>query len=299
MGSVGKVLFATAVALVGLAPGAFAYPIIFATGPVIETPGPNSSGTALTVDVNASFTLNSATQQISITVLNLLERDAIQISNITQAVSAVDFTLGNVGSGVTSGQQTVTVGAETGASYINISTTSSSIQSSPGNWGATKLGVASASGTSPNALPAIGANTYELCIICDSRDSGTGASGSPKGMLISGPSNSSTGAYSARGSSLNSAHMPFLLASGDTYSSGPLRTATSAPTWVLTLPANSLTTTTTVTSVTFYFGSAAYEWEVVDTNAIMPEPSTYLLMGTGIGLVCWFGRRRLADRRSK
>ena len=296
MVSAGRVLLALAGVLVSLAP-AHAYPIIFSTGPVLETPGPNSSGTALTVDVNATFTLNSATNQITITVLNLLERDAIQISNITQAVSAVDFTLGNVGSGVTSGQQTVTVAPETGGSYISISKTGSSIQSSPGNWGATKLGVASASGTSPNALPAIGANTYELCVICDSRDTGTGASGSPKGMLISGPSNGTTGAYSGKGSSLNSAHMPFLLASGDKYSSGPLSSAGSAPTWVLNLPTNSLTASTTVTSVTFYFGSAAYEWEVYDGNAITPEPSTYTLMGTGVALVCWFGRKRLAARR--
>jgi hypothetical protein len=276
-------------------PAAHAYPIIFATGPVMEIPGLNSSGTAETVDVNASFTFDSTNQQITISLLNLLSRDSISIDNIVQAIGAIQFTLGSVGSGVTSGQQAVSVTPESGASYINISTSASSIQSSPGNWGATKLAVASASGTSPTALGAIGANTYELCVICDSRDA-TGATGSPKGMLISGPTNNTTGAYSGTGSSLNNAHMPFLLASGDTYSSGPLSTAGSVPTWVLTLPSNSLTATTTVTSVTFFFGSAAYEWETVDNTGITPEPATSLLMLSGLALAAWCGRKRIVRK---
>ena len=289
MRSVGTVLLGL-MASIGLAPPAHSYTISFATGPVIELPGPNFAGTARTVDVNATFTLNAVTQQITISAQNLLERDGIDISSITQAVGAIEFTLSSTGSGVTSGSQAVSITGETGGSYVNISTTSSSIQPSPGNWGAVKLAEAPASGTNPTALPAIGPNTYEICVICDSRVS-SGATGSPKGMLISGPSDPTTGAYSGAGSSLNAAHSPFLLASGDTYNSGPLNGAGSTPTWVLTLPANSLTANTTVSRVTFYFGSLAYEWQA---DGLTPEPGSWIMMISGLGAIGWFVRKRKA-----
>ncbi len=291
----GALFAGTALLFLG-APAANANTFIFQSGgPVMETSGLNAPGPGSLIDVSATLTLDSANQTITVSLLNLLAHDSIDISGIIQAIGAFDFTLSNPGSGVTSGFQAVTA-AESGGTYLNISTSGTTIQTSPGSWGAGKMAVAAAGGTTGNLFPAVVANTYRLCVICGT-NSGITSSGSPKGMLISGPN--SSGAYPGSGGSLNNAHSPFLLASGDTYTSGTLAGKNSSPSWVLSLPANTLTSLTTVSSATFYFGSLPYEYQFTDNIPDTPEPASVLLMVSGLGLVAWFGRKHQARKTNE
>ena len=270
MGGLSQALLAGAVALLCDVPAANAYPIIFAVGPV------SPSGTSPTgpVNVSASFTLNSTAQTITIALLNLENN----IVGVPQAISDIEFTVGNPGTGAI----TPLGVSEAGGTYVNISKAGfASVPSQPSNqWHAASL--------SPTVLT--------LCTVCNAAV----GFNNPKQELIGGPDQSqlATDQYTQADDSLggNGTNRPFLLASGASYTQGPLKEVNTAPVWTVQMPTNALTTTTTITSVTFYFGSVYNTYSIVDTDGITPEPATAGMMVTGLALAVWFGRKRLVRR---
>ena len=287
-------------AIFGCLPAVHATPILFVTGPITPTTALNAStGGTGPIDVSASFSFNTTTQQITIGLLNLLAQDGIAITGVPQAISGIEFTLGNTGTGITSTYTPLTV-TETGGTYIDINSKTSTTLASPqpaNGWQAAELAPrAAGGGPAPTYYPAIGNNTLTLCTICNPNGTGIGGglTGNPTQMLVSGPSDLTTDAYgNANGSLTAGGHQPLLLASGATYSGGVLNGKNSAPVWTVQLPANSLLATTTITSVTFYFGSLYYEYDAVGDS---PEPATNLLMLSGLLLTAWFGRKRLVRK---
>jgi hypothetical protein len=143
-----------------------------------------------------------------------------------------------------------------------------------------------------------------LCAICSPAVTVAHPDAGPSKLILGGP-DPATGlsdTYSnANGSMLNSAHNPFILGSGDTYSAGSaLAAAQSTPTWVLSVP--NITAATTVTSVTFHFAtsySTTTNYET-DTFGYTPEPESNILMITGLGLILVAGAtRRYRKLRNK
>jgi hypothetical protein len=224
------------------------------------------------VDVSASFTIDSGAQTITIALLNLQNN----IVGVPQAISDIEFTLSDP---VTSGFTALGV-SEAGGTYLNISKSGfASVPGQPANqWQAAAL--------SPTVLT--------LCTVCNAA---VGLN-NPLQELIGGPDPTqlATGQYTQADATLtgNKSYHPFLLASGASYTAGPLSGVNTAPVWTVQMPVNSLTSTTSITSVTFYFGNVYNTYSIVDNNALTPEPSSAVLMFPALALAIWFGRRRQA-----
>jgi hypothetical protein len=275
---------------------------MFVSGLVMPVLMPNALGAVSPgpVDVSASFTLDTTNQRVVIGLLNLLSQDVASgnqnIIGVSQAISGIEFTFGNAGTGITSTFTSLSV-SETGGTYLNVTSKTSTTLASPqpaNGWQAAVLAPHDAGGstgtTPPTAYPAVGSGVVTLCTICDPN----GMTSNPSQMLISGPSNTTTDVYgSINGSISGGGHQPLLLASGDTYSAGILNGKNSAPVWTVQLPINSLLSTTTITSVTFFFGSQYYEYEAFGDS---PEPATFAMMFSGLLLAAWFGRKRLVRK---
>jgi hypothetical protein len=219
------------------------------------------------VDVQADFTLNSTTHQITITLLNL----ELNIQRDFQGISSIQVSLSNL-----SGNLTPTLAGSPAPSYSGIDVSDNSAPvSHPGladTWTPTQS-------TATNLI---------FCTNCPG--------GGNNDLLIGGPDpgpGANTGTYHGGNPGLYG-KSPFILASGATYSSGPLAGLVSDPTWTLNVP--QLTASSTVTGVTFGFGT---QWGSNITTgqdpAPAPEPGAGSLVFTGcfmVGLSVFFRQRR-------
>ena len=267
-GGVVRALAVAAATVFCLVPAVHASTLIFAMGPTTPS-GTNPAGP---VDVNATFTLNATAQTITIALTNLEDNPV----GVSQLISGVEFNLANTGPGGITPKGVT----ESGGTYINVGSFLGypSVPTQPANqWHAASLGV----------------SVLTLCTVCNPS---VGFS-NPKQELIGGPDPNwlALDLYDQANSTIagNSTNGPFLLASGDSYTQGPLNGKNSAPVWVVQMPVNSLTASTTIRSVTFYFGDTYNTYSITDTNAITPEPGSVLLIASGLGLAAWYGRRRL------
>ena len=265
-GGVVRALIVAAAAAFCLVPAAHASTLIFAIGPTTPS-GTNPAGP---VDVNATFTLNTTAQTITVALTNLEDNPV----GVSQLISGVEFTLGNTGSGGLTPKGV----SESGGTYIDVSNFFGypSVPTQPANqWHAASLG----------------GSVLTLCTVCNPS---VGYS-NPQQELIGGPDPNMLflDLYDKANSTIaGSTDNPFLLASGDSYTQGPLNGKNSAPVWVVQMPVNSLTATTTIRSVTFFFGDTYNAYSITDTDAITPEPATFFLIASGLSLAAWCGHRR-------
>jgi hypothetical protein len=268
-GSIFLTLFLLAIG----APTALASSVIFATGPVTSI-GANGG---VEVNVSASFTLDAITHKITVSLLNL-EKDP---GGVTQALSGIEFTLNNFTGSIAYSTPAATVTTE--------SIQSSGVPNPPNSAAAAGWGFESV-GTNSNVLT--------LCAICYNQNSV-----GPKGLIIGGPDPTTTGGATptdtythAQGAIAgNNGHNPFILGSGDAYSGGPLGGLTSAnttPTWTLDVP--TITASTGIVSVTFFFNTTYNTASTTDNNPITPEPGPIVLIISGLLMV---GVARLAKRK--
>jgi hypothetical protein len=242
------------------APGAWGYPIIFATGP---TTG------GLDVNAEASFTFNVTSQTITVQLLNL----QINPQSVSQLISGVEFDLTNLGAGTLS----ATINTATANSFDIGGNGAPTVDQQSSTW----------------VVQKIGAGTLALCEICR-----LGGGGGPSELVIGGPdpATGSAQVYTNAGGSIagNGPHQPFLLGSGATYSAGPLNGLVSTPTWVLSVPL--LTTSSSVGQARFYFGTTFSRDLAPDSVGVAsPEPGPIVLMLSGLLLIT---RRRWSRRRS-
>ena len=268
VGGLSKALLVGVAALFCDLPAANAYPIIFATGPLT----PSGASPAGPVNASASFTMDSEAQTITIALLNLQNN----IVSGSQAVSGIEFTVSNP---VAAGETSLGL-SEAGGTYVNVNKTM-------GN------GTQVVSGLSNQwQAAALSASVLTLCTVCNAVLDPTGTAQ----PLIGGPDQSKLNHdnYSAADGTI--VGNTFLLASGASYTQGPFSGLNAAPVWVVQLPGNPIGATTTITSVTFYFGSVYNTYSIVDTDGITPEPATAVTLVAGLALAVWFGRRRIRTR---
>ena len=249
------VLLAAAIAV----PGAWGYPIIFATGPSTTNGGSS-------VNAEASFTFNVSSQTITVELLN----SEINPGAVSQLISGVEFDLTNLSTGTLSS----TINSATENSFDVGSDGAPTVDQQSSTWVVNK----------------IGASSLTLCEICK-----TGGGGGPAELIIGGPDpttgNSQLYTNAAGSIAGNGPHNPFILGSGATYSVGTLKGLNAMPTWVLKVPL--ITSTTTISQVRFFFGTTYGQDEVTDNIGITPEPGPIVLIGGGLLLVAGgrFSRR--------
>jgi hypothetical protein len=125
-----------------------------------------------------------------------------------------------------------------------------------------------------------------FCTVCAS-------GGGNKEMIIGAPNASNV--YAAANNSIsniNGPHNPFIIGGGGTYG-GNLAALDTTPSWVISVP--TMTATTTVSSVIFGFGSA-YGTTMYEEDAFTtPEPASMLCVFAGLGLIgvgAWKRRSR-------
>lgn len=243
---------------------------IFVTPPGATT---SNAGAFVPVDVKATFTLDLVNQTITVDLLNLELNPQFDY----QALGSVQISLSNL-----NGSATPPTVLSSSFSAINLHSapTPAAVSPTPANvWAYPTSGAY-----------AVGPGILEFCADC------IGNLGS-KQLVMGGP-NASTGLYDAAGSSITSTgHQPYILGSGDTYSSGDLQGLNSTPEWVLKVP--QLSPTTTVTAATFGFGTAYVSSQFVTGQAqdpaLAPEPGAGSLVFTGcflIGLSVFLKQRR-------
>jgi len=217
--------------------------------------GPTHSTSGAAVNAAAEFIFDASAHTVTVELLNL----QLNPTGVSQALSGVQFDLTNL----------------SGYAAPTISSTSASTFDVAAN------GYASADSETPHwvAEPVSG-STVTLCEICATH-------GHPDQLILGGPDAAmgSKDKYTAARGSIagNPAHNSFLLGSGATYSEGVLAGLHSTPTWVLSLP--QITVSTTLSQVRFYFGTTFGTNEVVDSLAMTPEPTPIVLIGGGVMLI--------------
>lgn len=118
----------------------------------------------------------------------------------------------------------------------------------------------------------------------------------PAGLLIGGPQTSgSYYEYTAKKGSVvgNAPHNPFILASGENYTTGPLAGVLTIPEWHFLLPGKG---TTKISNVWFQFGTAAainLQGKPKDPPpppGAVPEPGTFVFMTAPLAIVIGVAR---------
>jgi hypothetical protein len=241
-----------------LLPSAHALPITFTTGVGATVGGQPVSAEAL-------FSFDVAAHTLSIQLLNLEANP----TSVVQLISGIEFDFTHLASG------------SLGASITSAHESTYDIQGG---------GVPVADQENSTWIAQTLSNTsLSLCEICK-----LGGGGGPHQLIIGGPDPTklSTDTYSNANGSIagNGPHNPFILGSGDTYSSGPLAGAAyTSPTWVLNVPL--LTADTQISQVRFIFGTS-YDGGLyippppgTNNQGGAPEPGTLAMMLGGIALV--------------
>jgi hypothetical protein len=242
-----------------LALGAFAIParantILFATGPIQLASG--------TVNATVSFDIDHVTDTILISVANLQKNPV----NIGQLISRVNFTLSHF----TNTSPNAAVVTER-ATEIEIDRMGRIVE------------VDATLDTDWKILP-VATGRFDLCTICN-------GSGDPDQLLIGAPAANGRYPNANGGIAGNNSHNPFLLASAETYTEGPLAGVNSMPSWTIRL--NGIQPTTYVTAVAFGFGTS-YGALTAEADALTPtpEPGTMILLGCGVALMFAARRRK-------
>lgn len=132
--------------------------------------------------------------------------------------------------------------------------------------------------------------TFSFCRVCKSG----GVGGKPDELLIGAPDNNEV--YSNANGSIYNAGFSFLLASGETYTNGPLLGQDSMPTWTLSIPglSGAWQASSLITSVVFGFGTSFQETKAVGVPVPgpIPEPAGVVLTLTGAGILAVLRNRR-------
>jgi hypothetical protein len=215
--------------------------ILFATGSI------NLAGKP--VNATASFDIDDIADTITISMVNL-QNNPISVG---QLISGISFTLSHLAT--TSPTATIVTERATEIKIDRMGRITEVEAKTDTDW---------------KVLP-VATNAYDLCQICD-------GSGSPDNLLIGGPA--ASGRYTSANGSIagNGPHNPFILASGSTYTSGPLAGANSTPFW--TIHVSGVQATTYVSSVTFRFGTGYGSLTAPGEDmTATPEPGTWAMMG--------------------
>ncbi len=128
-------------------------------------------------------------------------------------------------------------------------------------------------------VQAVSSNDVVICTVCGGNNVG---SPGPEQLLIGDPDpNSANHLYTNANGSINqnSAHNPFLLASGTDVLGGLSNYTGSSPQWTISIPR--MTSTSMVTAVTFGFGTT-----LGDDLTLAPEPASWALLAIGILSIC-------------
>ncbi len=239
---------------------------------VFATP-PNLNFDKQPVNARATFDMDDATGQITISVLNL----QVDPTSVSQLISGVAFTLSNLEGGKLSG----TLDRSTAALFYigkNGEPTTPEFTTQT-QWVVQPV----AAGRVLN----INQSGLFLCKICTS-----GAANGPDQLIIGGPAANGEYVDANGGIAGNDSHNPFLLGSGDPY----------VPAFVIdNIPG--MTATTTVGSVTFTFGTTFGPYQApgvympADQYAT-PEPGTVALALAGGIPAAIYGWRRSKSLRS-
>lgn len=221
--------------------------ILFATGPVNLT----GSSTGW-VNATASFELDYVADTVQISIVNLQDNPIA----VGQLISGISFTLSHFTN--TSPNATMVTERATEIEIDRMGRVSEVEAKMDTDW---------------KILPVATAQ-FDLCAICN-------ASGDPNQLLIGGPA--SNGKYTNANGSIagNGSHNPFLLASGDTYTTGALAGMNSTPQWTISMAG--IQTTTSVAAVAFRFGTAYGALTAPGfEQSEVPEPGTILMMAAGL-----------------
>ena len=239
-----------------LAAASHASSIYFATGPTTISPA-GSSPVQVNAQVNITFDATAHTMTIQLLDLQ------INPTSIPQILSGVEMDLSNLGAGNLTGSINSFAGTQFSIDGAGAITSVTSATTS--SW---LVGTA-------NGNPTAGydSNTLSLCEIC--KFGGPG----PAQLVIGGPS-TPTGPYSTKGGLTTTPHQPYILGSGQTYTSGPFSGKSSTPTWVLNVP--NIIAATTVSDVRFFFGSA---YDSTQEVIVLPEPGPVAMMAGGLMLI--------------
>ena len=228
------------------------------------------------VNIHAIFTLDPINHLITLDIINL-QKD---IARDFQALSSVQIAMDTL-----NGSPTAPTVQSSSFSEIDVTSTSNPpTVTSPKVANAWRFPTAGAYSVGSST-------TLTFCTNCPTQGNGE--------LIIGGP-NPSNGLYDAGNPSLyNTPHQPYILGSGDTYSSGPFTGLDSSPEWILNVP--QLSANTTITGVTFGFGTA---WGTNTTlgqnDTPTPEPGAASLVFTGgllIGVSVFLRRRKPASPR--
>lgn len=230
------------------------------------TPPNSNFGAGAPVSAKATFDIDSVSHQITIKLLDL----QFNPSGVAQLISGLAFALS------TGDPTSATLHSSTAESF---SINNQGIPTAPAAVSPTEWAVSNILQT--NRFVSIAVQSVFLCKICVG-----GAANGPDQLLIGG--GGSGGIYTNAGGSIagNNAHNPFLLATG--------ADAASTPTFVLDTPG--ITSSTTITMVTFTFGTtfiAQDFWSQVPGTPQVPEPGPATLALTGLTL---FGLASLLRR---
>jgi hypothetical protein len=229
---------------------------------MVFTIPPNQTVGGNAVRASAEFDFNPSAHTITIYLLNLISNPA----GITSVLGTVNFTLNGAGTApvptiVSSGFSTFLVD-NNGVPLVDNTNTSP-------QWQIQHTGTA-----------------ISFCTVCVS-------GGGNKEMIIGAPNASNV--YAAANNSisnLNGPHNPFIIGGGGTYG-GNLATLDTTPSWVISVP--TMTATTTVSSVIFGFGSAYGTTMYEQDDFTTPEPASMICVFGGLGLVglgAWKRRSR-------
>jgi len=245
--------------------GALAAFAALASGPAKATTVVFSTGAQTLgggqVNAQATFSIDTVDKLITVTVLDMEQNP----TDVGQLISSVQFTVSNISSG------TPTVQSSDGTTEIDVGNTTSEAATSVTplamDWGVGRINT----------------NVIALCTICPS-----GVTGDPPQQLLIGDPNSSNNLYTNANGSINGnpAHNPFLLASGTNTLGSISGYSGSSPQWTISIP--TLAANSTVTSVTFGFGTTYGQYDFTDNTPLTaaPEPSSWVLIGIGIFLIC-------------
>jgi hypothetical protein len=252
-----------AIAVLGFSSLAEAYPIIFATGPTTTTGGAQ-------VNAEAFITFNASAHTVTIQLLDL----EVNPTDVSQLISGFEFDLTNLSGSVTPGINSATVGTFDVAAN----------------------GFASADPQSSTWITqSLSGTSVSLCEICR-----LGGGSGPQDLIIGGPdpAQGDSDQYTNANGSIagNGPHNPFILGSGANYSAGVLKTVNSTPTWVLSIP--QITSTTSISQVRFFFGTTySTNFDVPDSSIITPEPDPIVLIAGGLALIAAASLARFRLRR--
>jgi hypothetical protein len=235
-----------ALVAVTFAPDSQASVMVF-TIPPNQTVGTNA------VRASAEFDFDPSAHTITIYLLNLISNPA----GIGSVLGTVNFTLNGAGSApvpaiVAGGGFSTFIVDSNGVPQVDNTNTTP-------QWQVQHTGTA-----------------ISFCTVCVS-------GGGNKEMIIGAPNASNI--YAAANNSVantNGPHNPFIIGGGGSYG-GHLAALDTTPSWVISVP--TMTATTTVSSVIFGFGSAYGTIQYEEDAFTTPEPGPMICVLAGLGLI--------------